>query len=76
MAWHYLPSTGSYALEAKQTQAAPAIDGVMDSLWQAATWQPLNHHILGAMPSAEDFSGRFQSDVGQKQNLSFSGNSG
>lgn len=53
-------ATTGQALEAKQTQVAPAIDGVMDSLWQTATWQPLNHHILGAMPSAEDFSGRFK----------------
>ena len=32
----------------------------MDTLWQAAEWQPLNQHILGAIPSKEDFSGRFK----------------
>jgi hypothetical protein len=53
-------ATTGQALEAKQIQVAPVIDGVMDSLWQAASWQPLNHHILGVMPSAEDFSGRFK----------------
>lgn len=53
-------ATTGQALEAKQTKVAPVIDGVMDSLWQTATWQPLNHHILGDMPSAEDFSGRFK----------------
>ena len=50
----------SYALEAKHSHVAPQIDGVMDTLWQAAPWQPLNQHILGEMPSKEDFSGRFK----------------
>jgi len=50
----------SQALEAKLTTTAPIIDGVMDELWQAAKWQPLNQHILGAIPSEEDFSGRFK----------------
>ena len=50
----------SYALDAKHTYVAPKIDGVMDTLWQAAPWQPLNQHILGEMPSNEDFSGRFK----------------
>ena len=50
----------SYALDAKHTDVAPKIDGVMDTLWQTAPWQPIDQHILGEMPSKEDFSGRFK----------------
>ncbi|MGB2740285.1 MAG: sugar-binding protein [Cognaticolwellia sp.] len=50
----------SYALDAKHTGVAPKIDGVMDTLWQTAPWQPIDQHILGEMPSKEDFFGRFK----------------
>ena len=31
-----------------------------DAVWQEAQWHPLEHLMVGSMPSKEDFSGRFK----------------
>lgn len=31
-----------------------------DAVWQKADWHPMNHLMVGSMPSPEDFSGRFK----------------
>jgi Carbohydrate family 9 binding domain-like len=37
------------------------IDGKnVESDWQKTKWLPLTHHILGEMPTEQDFSGRFK----------------
>ncbi|BDX04772.1 CBM9 family sugar-binding protein [Planctobacterium marinum] len=47
-------------IDINHTRLAPTIDGVMESVWQQAPWWPLDKHILGEIPSKEDFSGRFK----------------
>jgi len=43
------------------TSTAPVIDGQTDAdLWDRAQWQALDQRILGALPSASDFQGRFK----------------
>ncbi len=55
-------------LTAHKAQTALYIDGVgNEKSWQLATWNPLNELILGVMPSAEDFSGRFKILWDEKQ---------
>lgn len=37
------------------------IDGIADEAsWNIASWQPLNHLILGSQPTEQDFSGQFK----------------
>jgi len=51
----------SLAIDARYTENAPEIDARShDRAWQLAQWQPMDQLILGAAPSAEDFSGRFK----------------
>ena len=50
----------SQTLEAKKAAVAPVVDGVIDDVWNTAEWHGLDHHILGAVPSKDDFSGRFK----------------
>lgn len=39
----------------------PCIDGRPDdSAWSKARWRPLDKRILGSMPTADDFSGRYK----------------
>lgn len=46
---------------AHKTQAPLIIDGKgEDASWNRAAWLPLNHLILGAQPSRQDFSGQFK----------------
>lgn len=48
-------------ISAHKTQAAIIVDGKGDEIsWEKATWLPLNHLILGAPPSSQDFSGQFK----------------
>ena len=48
-------------LTAKKIIAPITINGIADDVsWQQATWQPIDQLILGAMPSKDDFSGRFK----------------
>ncbi|GHE83416.1 sugar-binding protein [Thalassotalea profundi] len=37
-----------------------SIDGVQETEWQKANWQPMNQLMLGEAPSSEDFTGRFK----------------
>jgi len=47
--------------DVKQTDSAPLIDGINnDSAWQNIAWRPINQLLLGAKPTAEDFSGQFK----------------
>ncbi len=49
------------ALEAEKSQGSIIIDGIADEVsWQSALWHPIDQLILGNMPSAEDFTGRFK----------------
>ncbi len=37
------------------------IDGqASESVWQQASWRSLKHHIVGEIPTAEDFSGQYK----------------
>ncbi len=48
-------------LQARKASDPPIIDGkANDPVWQQAKWHPLNHHILGEMPTPDDFQGRFK----------------
>lgn len=56
-----LITTPVYAIEAPKVTVAPIIDGLSnDESWNKANWHPLDQHILGVMPTAEDFNGRFK----------------
>ena len=47
--------------DAPRATTAPIIDGVMDSVWDAAPWAPIDVFWLGTQhPSAQDFSGRYK----------------
>ncbi|HSG61102.1 MAG TPA: CBM9 family sugar-binding protein [Pseudomonadales bacterium] len=49
------------AMEAIKTKDNMLIDGRADeAVWQQATWHPLDQLMVGNMPTAEDFSGRFK----------------
>ena len=55
-------------LTAHKVQQPIIIDGVNnDTSWQLATWQLLNHLILGEMPTMQDFSGQFKILWDEKQ---------
>ncbi len=45
---------------APRTLVAPVIDGVADSLWDAATWDSIPHAYIGAAPTKADFAGRYK----------------
>lgn len=47
--------------DAPHATTAPIIDGVMDAVWDAAPWAPIDVFWLGTQhPSAQDFSGRYK----------------
>jgi hypothetical protein len=47
--------------DAPRATTAPVIDGVMDTVWDAAPWAPIDVFWLGTQnPSAQDFSGRYK----------------
>lgn len=49
------------SLVAHKANSIIRLDGIADDIsWASATWQPLNHLILGEMPTKEDFSGQFK----------------
>jgi len=49
------------ALEAIYTKEQMTINGIADEAsWVKAKWYPLNQHILGDIPTQDDFSGRFK----------------
>jgi len=49
------------ALEAIYTKELINVDGMKNEIsWQKAKWYPLNQHILGDIPTKDDFSGRFK----------------
>ncbi|RYY76913.1 MAG: PKD domain-containing protein [Gammaproteobacteria bacterium] len=47
---------------APRATTAPVIDGVVDSVWERASWAPINVFWLGTQsnPSAQDYSGRYK----------------
>lgn len=47
---------------APRATTEPVIDGVVDSVWDRASWAPINVFWLGtqANPSAQDYSGRYK----------------
>lgn len=46
---------------AHKTQTSISVDGKgNETSWNRAAWLPLNHLILGAQPSSQDFSGQFK----------------
>lgn len=49
------------AIEVIKTNSSHNIDGIANELiWQTAKWHPIDQHILGDIPSPQDFSGRFK----------------
>ncbi|MEM7360320.1 MAG: sugar-binding protein [Pseudomonadota bacterium] len=49
------------AYDAPKVEVPPIIDGNMDDVaWQQASWQPINHLILGKTDGPADFSGRYK----------------
>ncbi|NQZ22805.1 MAG: sugar-binding protein [Colwellia sp.] len=50
----------SMALEANKTHEQIIIDGVVDDAWSQSIWYPIDKLILGVLPKADDFSGRFK----------------
>lgn len=47
--------------DAPRATTTPVIDGVMDTVWDAAPWAPIDVYWLGTQrPSAQDFSGRYK----------------
>ena len=43
------------------TDTVPVIDGTMsESAWDKALWRTMDAVILGAAPTADDFSGRYK----------------
>lgn len=61
LAVYLLSSSAVMALEANKTKDTLIIDGIAnETSWNKAPWYPLDKHILGVIPTAEDFSGRFK----------------
>ena len=57
----FIVSFQAIALEAINTKELITINGIADeSSWDKAKWYPLNQHILGKLPTKDDFSGRFK----------------
>jgi hypothetical protein len=50
----------SIAIEANKTATKIVIDGVIDDAWSKSTWYPIDKLILGSLPKANDFLGRFK----------------
>ncbi len=48
------------ASDVHKSIVAPVIDGEMDTAWQLAEWHPMDNHIVGDVPGADDFSGRYK----------------
>jgi len=55
-----LPLSAQADFVAPKVAQAPIIDGQMDSSWRQAKWYPIDQPIIGGLPTAEDFSGRFK----------------
>lgn len=54
-------TNSAFSIEAIKASHAPNIDGAAnETIWEKATWHALDQHILGEIPSAKDFSGRFK----------------
>jgi len=48
------------AIEANKTETKIVIDGIIDEAWSKSKWYPIDKLILGELPKANDFSGRFK----------------
>jgi hypothetical protein len=55
-----LTCASTFALEAKKTERAITIDGVVDEAWEKSTWYPIDKIILGRLANTSDFEGRFK----------------
>ncbi len=56
-----LLSFRTFALEAIKVDTPPIIDGLNhDKAWNKADWKPIDQVIIGELPSAADFSGRYK----------------
>ncbi|MDO6428544.1 CBM9 family sugar-binding protein [Thalassotalea sp. 1_MG-2023] len=58
-----LINNNAYAqtIKVHKTMLTPKIDGEIDTeIWSAASWQGMNHLMLGEMPNKSDFQGRFK----------------
>ena len=54
-------SANVFALEAEKSKGKITIDGIANEIsWQSPTWHPIDQLILGSLPSAKDFTGRFK----------------
>ncbi|MFD2166649.1 sugar-binding protein [Thalassotalea euphylliae] len=42
------------------TDTAISVDGKIDTAWENDNWRGMNHHILGDLPEATDFSGDYK----------------
>lgn len=53
--------TQSIAFEIPRASSEPVVDGVpSDATWELADWRAMDQLMLGQMPTAEDFSGRYK----------------
>jgi len=49
------------SLHITKANIAPKIDGISDdTAWEKANWQQINQAIIGELPDADDFSGRYK----------------
>lgn len=57
----FLVSSSAGAYEAPFAPVAPIVDGVPgDVAWNKADWRPIDQPIIGGIPAADDFSGRYK----------------
>jgi len=50
-----------FAQDVVKAKRAPVIDGLLnDKVWDQAQWHNLDKHILGEIPEADDFQGRYK----------------
>lgn len=56
-----LMSNAAMAIDVEHTSTPITIDGVSESAWDHATWQPMSHLMDGTLPnSSKDFKGRYK----------------
>ncbi len=48
------------AIEVQKADEKIIIDGIADKAWAKSAWHPIDKLLLGSLPQADDFSGRFK----------------